>query len=114
MPPAAPPPLDYVHPKGYVCYRADSPVKIDGRLDDPRDVDRGWPVELAFPWAVLKEMAHRPAPPCDGDQWRVNFSRVEWRHEVVNGRYRRIKGLAEDNWVWSPQGVVDMHQPEMW
>ena len=20
----------------------------------------------------------------------------------------------EDNWVWSPQGRVDMHQPEHW
>ncbi len=20
----------------------------------------------------------------------------------------------EDNWVWSPQGVVDMHRPEKW
>ena len=32
-----------------------------------------------FPWKVLAEYAHRPAPPRDGDQWRVNFSRVEWR-----------------------------------
>jgi hypothetical protein len=22
--------------------------------------------------------------------------------------------LKEDNWVWSPQGVVDMHVPEHW
>ena len=44
----------------------------------------------------------------------MNFSRVEWQHEIVNGRYRKIEGLKEDNWVWSPQGVIDMHQPEMW
>src|SRR2546430_567437 len=24
----------YLPPKGYICYRADGPVRIDGRLDD--------------------------------------------------------------------------------
>jgi hypothetical protein len=89
-------------------------VHVEGTLNDPRDRDRGWSVELAFPWKVLKELAHRPAPPCDGDQWRVNFSRVEWEHEVAGGKYRKVKGKREDNWVWSPQGVVDMHRPETW
>lgn len=89
-------------------------VHVDGTLNNPRDADRGWSVELAFPWAVLREAAHRPAPPRDGDQWRVNFSRVEWQHEVVNGEYRKVTGKPEDNWVWSPQGVIDMHRPETW
>jgi Carbohydrate family 9 binding domain-like len=89
-------------------------VYVDGTLNDPRDTDRGWRVEIAFPWKVLGELAYQPAPPKDGDQWRVNFSRVEWRHEVVNGRYRKRTGTREDNWVWSPQGVVDMHRPETW
>src|SRR5262249_32216016 len=58
------------------------------------------------------EHSHRNAPPQDGDQWRVNFSRVEWQHEIVTGEYRKIPRTLEDNWVWSPQGVVDMHRPE--
>ncbi len=89
-------------------------VRIDGSLNDPADVDRGWSVELAIPWRVLKECARRDAPPADGDQWRVNFSRVQWRHEVVEGRYRKVAGTKEDNWVWSPQGAIDMHRPERW
>jgi hypothetical protein len=89
-------------------------VHIDGTLNDPRDTDKGWSVELAFPWKVLKELAYRPAPPCHGDQWRVNFSRVEWRHEVGAGKYRKVPDTKEDNWVWSPQGVVNMHRPETW
>src|SRR5262245_20311460 len=52
-------------------------VHIDGTLNDPRDRDRGWNVEIAFPWKVLAEYAHKPAPPKHGDEWRVNFSRVE-------------------------------------
>ena len=35
-----------------------------------------------------------PAPPRDGDQWRVNFSRVEWQHDVVDGKYRKVPGHA--------------------
>jgi len=89
-------------------------VQVDGTPNNPNDTDRGWSVEIAFPWTVLGELAHRPAPPRDGDQWRVNFSRVEWKHEIVDGKYRKLAGLKEDNWVWSPQGVVNMHRPETW
>jgi hypothetical protein len=91
-----------------------SAVHIDGTLNDPRDIDRGWSVEIALPFKGLA--AHRrngPCPPLPGDQWRINFSRVEWTHEIVDGQYHKIK-KPEDNWVWSPQGVVDMHQPEEW
>lgn len=95
-------------------------VSIDGTLNDPTDEDRGWSVEIAFPWSVLKECAHKDSPPKPGDQWRVNFSRVEWQTEVVEGRYEKLidpetgKSLPEDNWVWSPQGLIAMHYPEMW
>lgn len=89
-------------------------VTVNGTLNNPSDRDRGWTVEIAFPWRALAEYAHKPVPPRDGDEWRVNFSRVEWRHEIVEGRYRKVKGLKEDNWVWSPQGVVNMHLPEHW
>jgi Carbohydrate family 9 binding domain-like len=89
-------------------------VNIRGTLNDPTDIDQGWTVELAFPWKVLGELAYRPAPPRDGDQWRVNLSRVEWRHEIAGGKYRKVPDTKEDNWVWSPQGVVNMHRPETW
>jgi hypothetical protein len=89
-------------------------VQLDGTLNDPRDTDRGWTVELAFPWAVLREAARRDAPPADGDQWRVNFSRVEWTLTTAGGRYAKVPGTKENNWVWSPQGVVNMHRPESW
>lgn len=89
-------------------------VKVNGTLNNPADRDKGWSVEIAIPWKALAEYAHKAAPPNDGDQWRVNFSRVEWRHEIVDGQYRKIAKTKEDNWVWSPQGVIDMHLPEMW
>ena len=52
--------------------------------------------------------------PSSGDRWRVDFSRVEWQHEVIEGKYRKVAGTKEDNWVWSPQGIIDMHRPERW
>jgi hypothetical protein len=95
-------------------------VFVDGTLNDPSDTDHSWSVEIAIPWEVLAEAAHKEAPPKGGDQWRVNFSRVEWRANIENGRYQKIvepeegRTRPEDNWVWSPQGVIAMHYPEMW
>ncbi len=91
-----------------------SAVHVEGTLNDPRDVDRGWTVELAIPWSVLVAFAPDARLPRDGEQWRVNFSRVEWQFNVVDGKYRRVEGRPEDNWVWSPQGTVNMHRPETW
>lgn len=89
-------------------------VRVHGTLNDPRDRDQGWTVEIAWPWMGLKELARCPVPPRHGDQWRINFSRVEWDHEISDGKYRKVPGRAEHNWVWSPQGVIDMHRPDRW
>ena len=92
-----------------------SAVHVDGTLNDPSDVDRGWSVEVAFPFdGLARYNPGRATPPLVGDAWRVNFSRVEWQHTVVDGRYAKRPGVKEDNWVWSPQGLLDMHQPEHW
>jgi len=93
---------------------AKTAVHVRGTLNNPADTDRGWTVELAFPWKVLAEHARHPGPPEEGEQWRIDFSRVEWRITTTNGVYAKVPGTPEDNWVWSPQGVVDMHRPEMW
>ena len=91
-----------------------SAVHLDGTLNVVTDTDRGWSVELAVPWSALGELARRTSPPADGDQWRVNFSRVQWALEVANGAYRKVPKRPENNWVWSPQHVVNMHRPETW
>ena len=38
-----------------------------------------------------------------------NGSTRSWTASTARCRTRR-----EDNWVWSPQGVIDMHRPERW
>ena len=97
-----------------------SGIKINGTINDPSDKDDRWFVELAFPWKVLEEAAGKGGKPADGDQWRVNFSRVNWRIAAEDDKYVKEtdpstgKHFPEFNWVWSPQGVIAMHQPETW
>jgi hypothetical protein len=95
-------------------------VDVRGTLNRPGDRDEGWTIEIAMPWTILKEAAPEHRRPIAGERWRVNFSRVEWQVDVVDGRYtKRLKtgskeALPESNWVWSPQGAIDMHMPERW
>src|SRR4051812_35649906 len=49
-------------------------VHVDGTLNDSRDVDRGWTVELAIPFASLTGMPK--ARPAHGDRWKFNLYRL--------------------------------------
>jgi len=89
-------------------------VHVSGTLNDPADTDQGWTLEIAFPWKVLAQQARHAGPPTEGEQWRIDFSRVEWQITTNGGVYKKVPNAPEDNWVWSPPGVVDMHRPEMW
>ncbi len=97
-------------------------VHIDGTLNDPaaRAHNRKWSIEVAMPWRILKECAKEGRPPKAGEFWRVNFSRVQWQVEVKDGHYVKKRNPAtgnpfpEDNWVWSPMGLINMHYPELW
>ncbi len=96
-----------------------SAVALDGTLNDPRDRDRGWSVEMAIPWEAFADSGRTRIPPVPGSSWRINFSRVQWDLDVVDGQYRKRaapdgKALPEHNWVWSPQGEINMHIPEHW
>lgn len=95
-------------------------VQVNGTLNDPSDTDQSWTVELALPFSVLEECSSRDGLPAHGDVWRINFSRVQWQTDIVNGRYVKRKNpetgknLPEDNWVWTPQYHINMHMPEYW
>ena len=140
-----------VHPwdaKGLV-----TAIDVQGSANDPRDDDRGWTLEWAIPWSSLvppegvencpcdEEKARNGAVPKPGDTWRLNFSRVQWKHDHeeldADGKrigpkrgptpptndsirqsppapYAKRPNTPEDNWVWSPQWVIDMHEPARW
>jgi hypothetical protein len=95
-----------------------SATKIQGTLNDPSDTDKGWTVEMAIPFKSIS-VGNQVRVPNEGSVWRINFSRVEWDTKVENGKYVKLtnnagRPLPEHNWVWSPQGVIDMHFPERW
>jgi hypothetical protein len=78
-------------------------IDVQGTLNHSGDKDRGWSVEIALPLDAFASRQAVPRPKA-GTTWRINFSRVQW----TAGKPK------EDNWVWSPQGVIDMHVPERW
>jgi hypothetical protein len=95
-----------------------SGIKVQGTLNNPKDKDKGWTVEMAIP---LKSIAFGMGSPVakDGSLWRINFSRVQYKthledNKIVKDKAKNGKDLPENNWVWSPQGVVNMHFPERW
>ena len=82
-------------------------VQVDGTVNNDADRDRGWTVELAFPWQSMKWLATdgRALPPKEGDEWRLDFSRFNQYKEAPP---------AQDSggWFWSRHGVWDSHIPE--
>jgi hypothetical protein len=96
-----------------------SAVQVQGTLNDPAKRDSGWTVEMAIPFRSL-DANRRNADDRLQDLWRINFSRVEWDIDKRGGVYTRLKNSAsgrikpEHNWVWSEQGVINMHYPERW
>ena len=76
--------------------RARHAVHLDGTLNDPRDVDRGWTAELAIPFAALTGMP-RPRPQ-RGDTWRFNLYRL-----------RQGPGQPNEGQALSPPMAGDFH-----
>ncbi|SFU43274.1 Carbohydrate family 9 binding domain-like [Pustulibacterium marinum] len=102
---------------GWDIHGIKTEVSINGTLNNPKDTDEGWSVEIAMPWKSIYEAGNKKVPA--NDFWRINFSRVNWDHVIINGKYQRKKDkngkrLPEYNWVWSPQYVIAMHEPEKW
>jgi len=89
-------------------------VHLEGKLNDPTAKDHGWSVAIFIPWTAIAPVSTKRVPPKLGDRWRINFSRVEWDLEAKDGKYQKVPNRPEHNWVWSPQQMIDMHQPEMW
>ena len=83
-------------------------VHVDGAVNRPDVRSKRWTVETAIP---VRQIGG--APPRVGGFWRINFSRVQWRVRVDGDRYLKQPG-PEDNWVYGPMGLVNMHLPERW
>jgi hypothetical protein len=70
-------------------------VKADGSVQDSRDRDRRWTVEVRIPFADFNVGAPRT-----GDVWRANFY-----------RFNRDQGADPEQLSWSPTVWPGFHQP---
>ncbi|MDR0731266.1 MAG: carbohydrate-binding family 9-like protein, partial [Treponema sp.] len=60
-------------------------VKVEGKINDPFHIDKGWTVELDFPWEGFKILSPtKNFPPADGDSIRWQLFRFE--NLRANGR----------------------------
>lgn len=96
-----------------------SAVFRDGSINNALDVDKRWTVEMFVPFKDLS-LGTSVIDPAPGEYFRINFSRVQWDFITKGSGYvKKVNPVTnrpfpEHNWVWSPQGIVDMHYPERW
>ena len=82
-------------------------VQVDGKINDPSHVDKGWSLEIAIPWQSMKWLANgRSLPPKDGDSWRIFF-----------GRFQKMTPSGKEvdphpAWAFNKHGLYDTHIPE--
>ncbi len=95
-------------------------VKVYGTINDPSDLDEKWTLEIAIPWKVMEELASHGGAPVNGEQWRVNFLRVNWQPDFSDGTYKykinpeTNKRYNNYNWIWTVSGNSGCHAPELW
>lgn len=100
------------------CPGLKSAVKVNGTLNNNKDTDKGWDIEVAIPRKAIAQEFDNVLQA--GKYLRVGFSRVEWQTELdKSGRTFRKKDatgkyLPEDNWTWPSTGMIAMHMPERW
>ncbi len=70
----------------WLCAGWERGIRVRGTLDVRDDVDDGWSVEWAIPFAALGAPSPRR-----GERWRANFYRIE-----------RPRGSAPEFSAWSP------------
>lgn len=105
---------------GFDFHGLKTAVHINGTLNkiDPNNIS--WSVEIVIPFSALQECAKEQRPPRPGEYYRMNFSRVQWLVDSKDGKYiKRVnpstnRFYPEDNWVWAPTGVINIHYPELW
>ena len=100
------------------CPGLKSATHVRGTLNNNKDTDEGWDIEVAIPRKAIAQEFDNVLEA--GKYLRVGFSRVEWQTELdPSGRSFQKKGedgnrLPEDNWTWPSTGMIAMHMPERW
>lgn len=84
-------------------------VHVDGKINDPTHVDKGWTLEIAIPWKSMKWLANgRSLPPKEGDTWRIFFGRFQ--KMTPSG----VEVEPHPASAFNKHGLYDTHIPECW
>jgi hypothetical protein len=84
-------------------------VQVDGTINDNRDIDRGWSLEIAIPWTSLDLLANgRALPPNPGDVWTLFL-----------GRFQKLMASGQEvnphpAMALNSHGKYDTHLPDKW
>lgn len=84
-------------------------VQLEGTLNDHRDIDKGWSLEISIPWSSLGLLANgRSIPPQDGDIWNMFLGRFQ---KLMTGGQEVFPHPAM---AMTSHGVYDTHLPDKW
>ena len=81
-------------------------VALDGTLNDDRDIDRGWTLEVRLPWDGLAEVLGSPVDPRPG--LRISCAFARFKNLRVSGQ----TVVPIHGWTLDPHGRADIHVPE--
>ena len=82
-------------------------VNVDGAINTPSAIGRGWTAEITIPWKGLTDLANgRALPPRDGDVWGIFMGRFQQLATRSPGP------VATAGWAAHAFGVADTHVPE--
>lgn len=73
---------------------------VAGTLNEPRDIDRGWSVEMGIPWQAIEPFTQGSCPPKPGDVWGAFTARTD-----------KIESKGA-TWGWPVLEVGNPHFPD--
>jgi len=89
--------------------KLESAVQLQGTLDDSKDKDEGYVVEVRIPWASFDKA--KKVPPQPGSSWRLNVyamhdnQGVAWSPILGQGNFHKAARFGRVSWVTEPSAA---------
>jgi len=86
--------------------KLESAVQLQGTLDNPKDKDEGYVVEIKLPWSSFDKA--KKVPPAPGTSWRLNLyamkenNGVAWSPILGQGNFHKASRFGRIQWVTQP------------
>lgn len=83
-------------------------VELQGTVNNRKDEDRGWTVEMAVPWATICEQTAVVCPPGPGTELRANVFRLEKADRKSQSGYALSPTRKPDFHAWNNAAVLEL------